>query len=145
MKCAESVHPWLPLIEAGMEFLLRGEDPLLDRLREQYGSARIDWVEISGAGFFAKFGWVDPPEPLHPKLRAVGLGNILIDSPDLESGGGLVLWLDEGRLSQLEGYSFEGPWHDPLSTFTLEPAPSHEAAMIKLLRFRMDVLDMDRS
>ena len=145
MKRAESVQPWMPLIEAGMELLLRGEDPLLDRLRKQYSSARIDWVETSGTGFFAKFGWAGPPEPLHPKLRPVELGNILIASPDLASGGGLVLHVDEGRLSQLEGYSFEGPWQDPLSAFSLEPAPSHETAMIKLLRFRMEVLDTERS
>ena len=145
MKRADSVQPWLPLIEAAMEALLIGEDQLLDQLRKQYISARVDSVDVSGVGFFAKFGWSDPPKPLHPNLRAVGLGNILIDSADLESGGGLVLFLDGGRLSHLEGYSFEGPWQDPLSSFSLRPAPSHEQTMIELLRFRMKVLGSDRS
>ena len=101
-----------------------GDDPMLELLRQQFRMASVESIEVSGAGFFARFHWKQEPETL-AHIHHAGIGSIQIESPDLEHGGGLVLFIRDGRLSMLEGYSHVCPWDQPLSGYVLSTPPGH--------------------
>lgn len=133
MKRVETIELWMPLIQQGMALILEGDDARLAVLRNQLASASIKSLEVSGAGFFAGFEWAVSPEALAGVSRAA-IGNVSIQTPDLEHGGGLILFLKDGRLDALEGYTFgASEWSEPLSSFTLSLFPGDQEQTLKAL------------
>jgi hypothetical protein len=118
-----------PLERAVLETLLSREEPGYDALREQLTSCRVVSREMTGVGFYSTLK-VDPAAP--PVTADVGnpLGtghdfpdDVYADVEGLEQGAGFVLWLDDGRLSQLEGFAYDESWPDEVRTFTVRLAP----------------------
>lgn len=94
------------LLDEVLPRMLQGEHPALAVLREQLREVTVTEVELSGVGFFARL--VVPPEmPTADPLRIVG-GDAELVLSDVEHGAGCVLFVDGGRLSMFEGYTYGG-------------------------------------
>jgi hypothetical protein len=106
------------LEQAVLDKLLAGDPPALATLRAQAEKARLFGRELSGVGFFCSFEV--PPEA--PRLE--GLVDFQIDDVDafvhgLAHGAGFVLFIRDGRLDMLEGFSYGEPWPEEVKQFTL--------------------------
>src|SRR5687768_3566327 len=102
----DAVPPALvALAERLVPLLIQGTHPALAALREQYRRSRVKVVELTEAGFYLDFD--------------VPLDAPLADPPDFAGGGasitlkgarceaGCVLFVKQGRLATLEGYTYD--------------------------------------
>jgi hypothetical protein len=106
----------LPLEKAVLEKLLEGDFHLLDILRLQLAHCTVAERELTGCGFYLTLA---VPETISriPELDAK-FGDVVAVLPGLTSGAGFLLYLKNGLLDMLEGYSFDEPW--PVSTDVFE-------------------------
>lgn len=108
---------------------LEGEDPLLCMLRAQIPAAQVLHRRWSGVGFFTT---VCVPERL--AVSGIGraqLNDVAADIESLVHGAGFVLFIENGRISLLEGFTFDEPWPQgdigPFQLrFTQAPRDLHE-------------------
>lgn len=104
------------LEQAVLDKLLAGEHPVLATLRAQADKARVVERERTGVGFFCSFA-VPPGVPL-------AAGDFQIDDVEAElqglaHGAGFVLFVRDGRLDTLEGFSYDEPWPPSVRQFRL--------------------------
>ncbi len=91
-------------------------------LRDQIHSARVVRRTFTGCGFFVD---IEVPEtsaavPDEPRFQLSGVcGN----SPRLRHGIGFVLFVERGRLSMLEAFTYDEPWPSDLEQIALAYAP----------------------
>jgi hypothetical protein len=124
----------LTLLErAVLETLLSRDEPGYDELREQLTSCRVVSREMTGVGFYSTLKVDAATPPVAADVgNPLGTGHAFPDDiyaaiEGLEQGAGFVLWLDDGWLSQLEGFTYDEPWPDEIRTFTVRLAPSTRA------------------
>ncbi|HKV96344.1 MAG TPA: hypothetical protein VJR90_02505 [Gammaproteobacteria bacterium] len=93
-----------------MQEIIAHPTPVAAQIAYQYEHARIVRRELSGVGFFSHFQ-VPPDVPtITPPALEVSLHATLSDSPDAI---GLTLFVRDGRLAWLEGYTYgNDPWPD---------------------------------
>jgi|SRR5215813_7272997 len=105
------------LEQAVMEKLLDGDNPILRDLRKQFGE--IEGVErrFTGAGFFTKFRLAPEARPLSKK--SLTFGDVAATIPELKNGAGFLLFVRDGILNQLEGYTYGESWPTEISHFEL--------------------------
>jgi len=107
------------LERAVVEKLLDGEHPALPMLREQASKAGIVDRKNTGVGVFTKFrvpldvGRADNTNP-----RA-SIGDIEASIPGLRHGAGFVLFLRDGYIDTLEGFTYDEPWPSSTEGFSL--------------------------
>ncbi|TET06849.1 hypothetical protein E3J79_00620 [Candidatus Dependentiae bacterium] len=97
--------------------LLYGSNHILPILRKQYEKAQIKNRKFTGVGFFTDF-IVPKDVPRLPNLKSFHLGNVAgkINGTDI----GLVLFIKDGVLNFLEGYTFgDDPWPDKIINYEL--------------------------
>lgn len=121
-----------PLDAAVLETLLAGNHPVLVALRAQLAEATLESRELSGVGFFTHFTL--PPTVAPVPVRCLRFGDVHGTIAGLEYGAGFVLFVDDGRLTMLEGFSYAEPWPvGPITEFSisyLEPGrPKLEAKL----------------
>jgi hypothetical protein len=115
--------------------LLEGDLPELELLRSQVRSARVR-REWTGAGFWTEFT-VDPSTPRLANRGRFQITGVYGRHPDLDAGVGFTLFVDDGAVSSLEGYTYEEPWPANLQVIKLEQEPAGQrrvAEITKLLR-----------
>jgi hypothetical protein len=91
--------------------LLSGNRDELAVLREQAKHARIQKRENTGVGFFTEFA-VAAEAPRLNRSRLI-ISDVGADLDDLDHGAGFVLFVQEGAIHCLEGFSFDEPWPSP--------------------------------
>jgi hypothetical protein len=116
---------------AVMHKLLAGEDEILAILRDQLTLASVNERQMTGAGFFTRFT-VPKAARLLPINRPLKIGDVKAKMPELDYGAGFLLYIENGLLHMLEGYSFEEPWPERVSTFELSYVPRSERDMADL-------------
>jgi len=90
--------------------LLAGDHASLAALRRQLEGCRVRKREYSGAGFFAELD-VPANEQRAPVTSGrVRFGDVVADVEGVEHGVGFVLFIDNGTMTMLEGYTFDEPW-----------------------------------
>lgn len=94
------------LLQEVLPRLLEGDHPALALLRKQLREVTVTEVDLSGVGFFAHLV-VPPAMPTADPARIVG-GDAEIVLSGVEHGAGCVLFVDDGRLSMFEGYTYGG-------------------------------------
>jgi hypothetical protein len=108
--------------------LLEGEEPVVRALRDQVAEAEVREREFTGVGFFTYFLVRPVGDPVsvpdgvvHPPL----VGDVRLEAENLQHGADFVLFLKDGLLHLLEGYTLGGePWPDDLGRFVvLRDAP----------------------
>jgi len=120
-----------PLEAAVLAMLLRGDHAVLAALRDQLAAATITRRELTGAGFFIDFAIpaAAPPAP----VRTLRFGDVEASLAGLEHGAGFVLFVNDGRLTMLEGYTYGEPWPSPVTDFALryhDPARADLSAQL---------------
>jgi hypothetical protein len=109
------------LEQAVLDKLLAGEHPALAVLRRQATMARVAGRKNTGVGFFCDFE-VDESAPT--LLGDFQIGDVFGELEGLAHGAGFVLFIRDGQLSMLEGFTFDEPWPQQLRGFKL--AYQHE-------------------
>ena len=111
--------------------ILRGEDEIRFVLRQQMQQLQVSSREFTGAGFFSNFV-VDPAARRITGRPTLTLGNVEGTATNVSHGLGFVLFVKDGALSMLEGYTYDEPWPDELPGLKLsystqqEPPPDLE-------------------
>ena len=114
------------LESAVLDALLAGDDPTLVVLRRQAAAAKLSAREETGVGFILTF---DVPASEQPLATAdFHFGDVSATVEGLKNGAGFVLFIRNGRLVALEGYSYDEAWPEEPGAFVLsydrEPRPS---------------------
>lgn len=106
-----------PLEREVMTTLLAPAHPVTHALRRQLEVCSVASRKLTGVGFSTRLvvaGGV-PAAPVARKTLALGDATATIDG--LEHGAGFVLFVEEGVLEMLEGFSFGEPWPDDVTRF----------------------------
>ena len=92
-----------------MEMLLSGEQPTLRVLRQQFAASRPSKREHTGVGFFTYFDV--PASTPRPSIDArVRIDDVQATLSGLQYGAGFVLFVSNGVIEMLEGYTYDEPW-----------------------------------
>lgn len=105
---------------AVLDKLLTDEHPVLIGLREQLKNARVKSRELSGVGFFTDFEWPSGVAPVVGAPAFVRFGDLHAEFEGLEHGAGFVLFVDDGIVTMLEGYTYDGAWPKDEKPVSLE-------------------------
>jgi hypothetical protein len=93
-----------------LNMLLDGDDDRLTVLRAQVPEVVVTKREFTGVGFFTTLAVADgAPRFAYPRMV---ISDVHADITGLEHGGGFVLFVKDGAISTLEGYTFAEPWPD---------------------------------
>jgi hypothetical protein len=102
-----------------MPDLLRGDHPALEALRDQFRRVPIRDVELTGVGFFVHFETV-AGGPMTSPLNFVG-GSATLEISSAPNGAGCVLFVRDGRLSMLEGYTYgDEQWSEDAKVLSIK-------------------------
>jgi hypothetical protein len=104
------------LEEEVLRKLLAGKSRWLVDLREQARVIQPNSRELTGAGFVTRFS---VPEDL-PRLAdrpTFRFGDVSAEINDLKYGAGFLLFVKDGAIATLEGYSYEEPRPKDIRTF----------------------------
>lgn len=116
--------------QAVLQKLLSGNHPVLETLRQQMEHARLASRENTGVGFYCDF---EIPETAPTVSRDLQLGDVHAEIEGLDRGAGFVLFVSDGRVKTLEGYTYDEPWPETVGVYTLRySSPSREAEFAKL-------------
>jgi len=104
---------------AVLEKLLAGDHPVLGILRDQLDQCHVKSRESTGHGFFTNFE-VDrfagpPPAPVQ-RIRIDDVGATI---NGLKHGAGFVLFVVDGYMDFLEGFSYDEPWPPEVVDYSL--------------------------
>lgn len=97
---------------AVLEKLLFGDDPVLQTLKIQFECVSVCDRELTGAGFFLYLSVSDEAPRIIDSKVSFNFGDVFADIEDLKYGAGFVLFVKDGVLDMLEGYSYDEPWPD---------------------------------
>jgi hypothetical protein len=91
-----------------MNLMLEGDHYVLKTLREQFFSAQIESIEDTGVGMFVDFlvSGVDAVDNQKGVRKNFAFGDVH-GEVEGSAGVGFVLFIKEGYISMLEGYSYE--------------------------------------
>ena len=104
------------LERAVFEKLLAGDSPILATLRRQVESAVVAKREMTGVGFFTTVSVLDPSIRL-PDHRSLTIGDVFAEIDGLKNGAGFVLFVKDGGIHMLEGFSYDEPWPKEVGKF----------------------------
>lgn len=105
------------LEQAVLDKQLAGDHPTLGVLRIQAESARVVERRKTGVGFFCDF----EVEAGAPTVEGdFQISDVHGELAGLDHGVGFVLFVRSGRLSMLEGFTFDEPWPQRIRDFELE-------------------------
>ena len=125
-------NEFLKIEKAVLAKLLEGPSPLLVELRRQFAACTIKDREFTGCGFFTNFS---VPEGTCKKDGFdLVIGDVLgEDIPELQYGAGFLLFITDGILDCLEGFSYNEPWPVQVDEFRLTYAIGHNKGQFSLL------------
>lgn len=122
-----------PLEREILERLLRGVHPVLAVLRSQLETAAVVSREFTGTGFMT-----DLSVPAHlPRVSTTDrlvIGDVGADVSGLPLGAGFLLFVREGALDALEGYSYDSEWTQDarlLRSFFVHPDPTGKTGLVE--------------
>lgn len=113
------------LERAVLQRLLDGEDEFLSILREQLQITTVTKREMTGVGFYTTFSVPDGFRRLPGKL-SFKLGDVIAKMSGLNLGAGFLLYVQDGALHMLEGYTYDESWPEQISTFELSYTSGHQ-------------------
>lgn len=120
------------LEQAVLDKLLAGDHPILAILRKQAAQTQLNKREYTGAGFYCDF-LVGNNAPL--VQGDFDIGDVHAELEGLSHGAGFVLFIRGGRLSMLEGYTYDEQWPAHIKGFSLRYSePERRAELAKLGR-----------
>jgi len=109
----------LSVIEkAVLEKMLDGNFPLLIQLQRQLELCIVEKREFTAFGFYTTL----IVSQSIPKIEGLDIkfGDVIGFIPGLSSGAGFLLYVKDGVLDMLEGYSYDEPWPSSIDVFNLK-------------------------
>jgi hypothetical protein len=101
-----------------MQKLLDGDNAIFSILREQLEAIIVTKREMTGVGFYTTFA-VSQGARRVPGNRSFKFGDVTAELPGLKFGAGFLLYVKDGALHMLEGYSYDEKWPQETSDFAL--------------------------
>lgn len=101
-----------------LQKLLEGDLPFFVNLREQLVECIVNDREHTGVGFFTS---LSVPDHL-PRIRGldVTFGDVVCEFPETRTEVGFLLYIKDGVLDMLEGYTYDEPWPSPDARYSLK-------------------------
>lgn len=96
-----------------------------DDSEEDIFQQQIEGIEVlerdyTGVGVFVKFSVSDSAPSLCSSNRYMeDIPQLHLNHPELEAGAGAILWLEKGKISTLEVYSYTAEWSNNENLFTV--------------------------
>jgi hypothetical protein len=111
-----------PLEDAVMRLLLAGDDPTRVTLRRQLEVATVVSRELTGVGFFTNLA---VPDSLRLQFDTLVLEGVGTSIGGLANAAGFILFIANGVIECLEGFSYGEGWPLEVESFTVyaEPRP----------------------
>jgi hypothetical protein len=100
-----------PLEAQVIRMLLEGENAVLAILRQQAEQVRVSSRKMTGVGFFTDLA-LDPQAVRVAGSPSFRLGDVNGTAANVKHGLGFLLYVKDGVLRQLEGYTYDEPWPD---------------------------------
>ncbi|MFT3893688.1 MAG: hypothetical protein QM730_18825 [Anaerolineales bacterium] len=104
-----------------MIMLLAGEDSVLSMLREQFESVNFFARELTGVGFYLHFNMPKEIARISDVLPSVKsnfcFGDVDATIEGLNNGAGFLIWIRNGYLTQLEGYTYGEKWPSQITDY----------------------------
>lgn len=107
------------LERAVLHQLLEGGDPVRRALREQVVGAGVLKREFTGVGFFTYFSLNGAAESVEVPNGFSPLGGVSLKADNLRHGAGFILFLKDGKVNFLEGFTYDEPWPDDLGRYSV--------------------------
>src|SRR5579859_595032 len=98
--------------------VLQGDHPVLAALRQQFLHASVVERKMTGVGFFTEIQ-VPDSTPIARTSRPLRFGDVAAKIPGLEHGAGFLVYVDNGRITALEGYAFDEAWPETVEGFSV--------------------------
>ena len=91
------------IIRGAMEFVLTGDTPALEVLRNQYKKSTITSIDKSSVGCFVEFKVDDNIKKIEPQNAYIG--DVFLELEQNTSSIGVILFIENGVISMLEFYT----------------------------------------
>lgn len=101
-----------PLEREVIATILAPDHPVMNALHAQLARCHVTSREPTGVGFFTWLGVAADVEPAPVRPGTLDLADVVADIEGLEHGAGFVLFIEDGILDVLEGFSYDEPWTD---------------------------------
>jgi hypothetical protein len=114
-----------PLENAVLDMLLDRPGEPYETIRQQVSSATVSHREFTGVGFFTHFV-LSSDAPVRRDLPNMELGDIGAEFPGVKHDAGFLLFVRDGIVSMLEGYTYDENWPENLDGFRVfrHPIPN---------------------
>jgi hypothetical protein len=114
-----------PLEKSVLEMLLDGSDEAFDTLKQQLNCATVTKREFTGVGFFTNFA-VPNDAQIKRNVSDMTLGGVRAEFPGLKHGAGFLLFIREGVITMLEGFTYDEDWPENTDDFKLFRTASNQ-------------------
>jgi hypothetical protein len=101
-----------------LERMLDKAGEQFETLRRQLSLAVVSKREFSGVGFFTELA-LSNDAPVKRDIADMTVGDVGAELPGLEHGAGFVLFVRNGAISMLEGYTYDEKWPESTDGFKL--------------------------
>ena len=110
--------------------LLDSEHSVLVTLRQQIPDLSVKSRKRTGVGFFTEFAIAATATAasVAPNIR---FGDVEAAIPGLQHGAGFVLYIDDGLLRGLEGYTYDESWPELIEAFNLRYSDPERKGLFK--------------
>jgi hypothetical protein len=108
-----------PLESAVLDKMLAKSGEPFDTIRDQLAHASISSRKFTGVGFFTHF-MIPSEAPVRRNLARAEIDGVGAKIPGLQDGAGFLLFIRDGVISFLEGYTYgDASWPDPITEFSV--------------------------
>jgi hypothetical protein len=108
-----------PLEKAVLEMMLEKPNEYIEVIRQQLAHAQVGRREFTGAGFFTHF-IVPSDAAVRRDLPNMEIGNVAVEFPSIQHGAGFVLFIRDGVITMLEGFTYDELWPEQTDKFSLK-------------------------
>ena len=108
-----------PLEHEVIATILRPDHPVFEALRLQFDRCEAAARELTGVGFFTELSIPTDSGPAPVRPGRLRLSGVVAEVDGLRHGAGFVLWIENGMLTTLEGFSYDEPWPENVNDYCL--------------------------
>ena len=95
-----------------LETILAPHHPVMNALRRQIEYSRVASRQLTGVGFITTFAFPHDVTPAPVRPGTIDLGDVTATIEGVEFGAGFQLFVRDGVLRDLEGFTYVDPWPD---------------------------------
>ena len=115
-----------PLELAVLDMMVDKPGETYQTIREQLSHVIARNRKFTGVGFFTNF-YLPEGAPVNRNLNDMTLGGVGAELPNLKHGVGFLLFIREGVIQMLEGFTYDERWPENIEHFKLFKTPDGES------------------